>query len=126
MCSGIRVARRQLDGAVGQPYRLRAIAELGVPMRGANPRHVVEDCHVVGLDFQCLLVIGDGLVHSPAESQGSAEAVVNFGEIGLDFQRLLIIGNGLGQQSAAKQDVAEVAVGLPGSICGLKLRCASR
>ena len=55
---------------------------------------------VVGLDFQGLLVLGDGLVEPSAAGQGNAEVVVGLGVVGVDFQRLLVIGDGLVDLSA--------------------------
>ena len=49
---------------------------------------------VVGLDFQRLLVMGDGHVNLSAASQGVAEVVVGLGVVGIDFQRLLVMGDG--------------------------------
>ena len=50
---------------------------------------------VVGLDFQGLLVMGDGLVDLSAAGQSHAEVVVGLGVVGLDFQGLLVMGDGL-------------------------------
>ena len=49
----------------------------------------------VGVDFQGLLVMGDGLVDLSAAGQGHAEVVMGFRVVGLDFQGLLVMGDGL-------------------------------
>ena len=58
---------------------------------------------VVGLDFQGLAVMGDGLVDLSAAGQGDAEVVVGLGVVGLDFQGLAVLGDGLVDLSAAGQ-----------------------
>ena len=66
---------------------------------------------VVGLDFQGLPVMGDGLVDLSAAGQGDAEVVVGLGVVGLDFQGLPVMGDGLVDLSAAGQGDSEVVVG---------------
>ena len=60
---------------------------------------------VVGLDFQGLAVMGDGLVHLSAAGQGEAEVVVGLGVVGLDFQGLAVMGDGLVELSAPGQSL---------------------
>ena len=80
---------------------------LDVPRRVFRGRQhhpeVVVGLHVVGLDFQGLPVMGDGLVDLPAAGQGVAEVVVGLGVVGLDFQGLPVMGDGLVDLSAAGQ-----------------------
>ena len=66
---------------------------------------------VVGLDFQGLLVMGDGLVDLSAAGQHEPEVVVGFGVVGLDFQGLAVMGDGL----------VDLLLGRPGRCQG---RCA--
>ena len=73
---------------------------------------VVVGLRVVGLDFQGLPVMGDGLVDLSAAGQAKAEVVVGLGIVGLDFQGLPVMGDGLVDLSAAGQRDAEVVVGL--------------
>ena len=66
---------------------------------------------VVGLDFQGLLVMGDGLVDLSAAGQTLAEVVVGLGVVGLDFQGLLEMGDGLVDLSAAGQSACRGCCG---------------
>ena len=58
---------------------------------------------VVGLDFQGLPVMGDGLVDLSAAGQHNAQVVVGLREVGLDFQGLAVMGDGLVDLSATGQ-----------------------
>ena len=49
--------------------------------------------HVVGIDLQRLLVMGDGFVHAALFEQGVAEVVLGFHVVGIDLQRLLEMGD---------------------------------
>ena len=73
---------------------------------------VVVGLGVVGLDFQRLLIMGDGRVDLSALRHGNAEVIVGLGVVGLDFQRLLIMGDGRIDLSASRQDVTEAVCGL--------------
>ena len=66
----------------------------------------------VGLDFQGLLVMGDGLVELSAAGQGKAEVDMGLGEVGLDFQGLAVMGDGLVDLPATSQNGCKVVVGL--------------
>ena len=66
---------------------------------------------VVGLDFQGLPVLGNGLLDLSAAGQGEAEVVVGHGVVGLDIQGLAVLGDGFVDLSAVGQRVAEVVVG---------------
>ena len=57
----------------------------------------------VGLDFQGLPVMDDGLVELSAAGQGDAEVIVGLGVVGLDFQCLPVLGDRLVELSAAGQ-----------------------
>ena len=89
---------------------LRARAEqftpLGEPLQDAfSPSQsdikIPASVGIVGLDFQGLLVMGDGLVEPSATGQSDTEVVVGLGVVGLDFQGLLVMGDGLVDLSAA-------------------------
>ena len=65
----------------------------------------------VGLDFQGLAVMGDGLVELSAAGQGDAEVVVGCSVVGLDFQGLAVMGDGLVDLSAAGQGIGRGCCG---------------
>ena len=60
---------------------------------GQSQAEVVVGLGVVGLDFQGLLVMGDGLVDLPEAGQSHAEVVVGLRVVGLDFQGLPVMGD---------------------------------
>ena len=51
------------------------------------------DLGVLGLDFQGLLIMGNGRIHLVTAGQGQAETVLGFGEVGLDFYGLLTLSD---------------------------------
>ena len=55
----------------------------------------------IGLDFQHLTILDNGLVEPPAIGQGVAEVVVGHRVVGLDLQGLLVLGDGLVDSSPA-------------------------
>ena len=95
--------RRQFGGPAARVTACGAVAELGIRMRGANPRQVIQCRRVVGIDFQGLAVMGDGVIKLAAVGQGKAKFVVGFRVVGLDFQGLVVMGDSLVNLSALGQ-----------------------
>ena len=67
--------------------------------------------NVVGLDFQGLAGLGDGVVELPSLGQGEAEIVMGGGEVGLDLQGLAELEDGFVDLSLAGQGDSEVVMG---------------
>ena len=65
----------------------------------------------VGLDFQGLAVMADGLVDLPAPGQGETQVVVGQHVVGFEFQGLAVMADGLVNLPAPGQREAQVVVG---------------
>ncbi len=72
---------------------------------------VVVGVGVLRVEFDGLLVAGDGLVHWPLPMQRIAQVVVGAGELRVEFDGLLVAGDGLVHLALAAQRNAQVVVG---------------
>jgi hypothetical protein len=67
---------------------------------------------VVGVQLQCFLKLGVGVLEAAGVQEGDAEAVVGRGKIGFDADGFLKMADGFGDALLLKQGGAEVEVGV--------------
>src|SRR5260370_26098040 len=81
------------------------------------PGQVGASLRALGINFECLLVLGNSIIQLSLLEKGEAEVIIGIGVAGFDFERFLVLRNSIIQLPVVQKGAAKIVVYL--GIAGL-------